>query len=473
METIVLPLTVPTGWTVPPFYKTASPADTAFALGLGAEAVVRLSNTIREEQNEETTQQLRDQHIKDAKRMANEFAAHVEQKERALTELQRSLQKIQDEAERKMSAMRRIVQERDEEIQRQHDLRDTMREQLKTEIQAVYQARIEEKDRQLLEIKEERKHKENEEEHRLLKAIQSLSLQRGASVKGKEGENQLEHLLQEACGDLPGYELVRTAQNTAEADFKMKWGAVKGLLESKNYDRPVPTKETEKFLRDIRSNPDIQFGLMISLNTAIVGHTRPGDIDIESVEDGRLAIFITNLLHVDDPIFVLHGVLTMLFKMLKHLPVTAENADTVQREERLRCAVARLTTLRNMLRGAYTGMKEMKQKLVILMDDQMASLQRAKEEEERILNELVNGGGEPEAAATASVSEDAAAATKPREKEECDICGALIARGQLPQHKKGKKCVKKSATAESGRGGGTQTLLDMRSFTATTPAAES
>lgn len=128
--------------------------------------------------------------------------------------------------------------------------------------------------------------------------------------------------------------------------------------EIKNYTRMVTTEEVEKFRRDLRLHPAVRGGILVSLRTGIVGHSRGGDIDVEFLEDGRAIIFLSNLLAREDVVSYLQ-VMRPLFQTLEisAKPVNDESAM-------VRALESKAALIANLLRSHATSVAKHKNSLV-------------------------------------------------------------------------------------------------------------
>lgn len=113
-------------------------------------------------------------------------------------------------------------------------------------------------------------------------------------TKGNDFEAAFRAKLVESFGVNPHFAIEDSARNGVghAGDFKMKWGEHTVLWECKDYDKPVPAAEVEKFKRDMKENPDARIGVMISRFTPIVGKTGSGDRHIEFLE-GKMYIYMS------------------------------------------------------------------------------------------------------------------------------------------------------------------------------------
>jgi len=115
-----------------------------------------------------------------------------------------------------------------------------------------------------------------------------------AKIKGNTYEEIIREKLTAVYGLCDRFTLESKGNNGVghEADFRMGLGEHKLLWETKHYGHTVPHDEVIKFLRDMKENPDVKIGIMISRFTPIVGKTKTGDRTVEFFE-GRMLIYLS------------------------------------------------------------------------------------------------------------------------------------------------------------------------------------
>ena len=74
-------------------------------------------------------------------------------------------------------------------------------------------------------------------------------------------------------------------------DFSMEMEAQVVMWELKNYGNVVPKAEVEKFLRDLKENPQAKIGVMISRSTDIYGKNHSGAI-LTEFDNDKIMIYI-------------------------------------------------------------------------------------------------------------------------------------------------------------------------------------
>jgi hypothetical protein len=148
------------------------------------------------------------------------------------------------------------------------------------------------------------------------------------TAKGAIGEIVFQDYLTKAFGSVGFREQFNLEYKGKEAhmgDIHMEVGDVKSLWEVKNYDTPVPKKEDEKFLKDMETNPQILYGVLVSLHTPIQNHKKSGSTDIRFLQDGRFVCYISEFLKSETPL----ETLLMLKPYIEALCEQAQNLRTL------------------------------------------------------------------------------------------------------------------------------------------------
>jgi hypothetical protein len=107
---------------------------------------------------------------------------------------------------------------------------------------------------------------------------------RGANVKtkGSDYEEEFGEKLRRHFGLCRGFSLKDTRLGSGhEMDFSMEMDGQVVLWELKNYTTVVPKVEVDKFLRDMKENPQAKVGVMISRSTDIYGKNLYGSMHTE------------------------------------------------------------------------------------------------------------------------------------------------------------------------------------------------
>lgn len=132
---------------------------------------------------------------------------------------------------------------------------------------------------------------------------------------GLQGESQFENIVQQF---MPiDYKLVNTAKVGKCGDFVMKYFSNKTnrkyslLIDIKNYRNTVPTREIEKFYRDIKLNSNMYGGLLLSLNSKISGISKVIDFQEFTSDHGIVPIIFAKTKQPE--------VICEIIKMMFHL----------------------------------------------------------------------------------------------------------------------------------------------------------
>ena len=185
-----------------------------------------------------------------------------------------------------LEARRRIVEE-----ERSRDIQDAVR---RTE--ELMEKLVSSKQEQLTKM-EAAYHTLNETIVRQSSEISKLSgniSKRAANVKtkGSDYEEEFGEKLKRNYGLCRGFTLKDTRLGMGhEMDFSMEMDGHTVLWELKNYTSTVPKAEVDKFLRDLKENPQAKVGVMISRSTDIYGKSYGGHF-ITEFDNDKIMIYI-------------------------------------------------------------------------------------------------------------------------------------------------------------------------------------
>ena len=131
-------------------------------------------------------------------------------------------------------------------------------------------------------LKQTYSEQENKLKHQLEKTLVSSEI-------GKHGELEFEELVNiyTRWGTL-----INTSKIPHSADLT---GSIKGcstMFEIKRYSSDVPTKEVDKFLRDMDEHPEVPLGVFISQKSNIIGKKSGNFIQISWTSRSQLLVFI-------------------------------------------------------------------------------------------------------------------------------------------------------------------------------------
>lgn len=328
-------LSVPNDYVVPKLYETADRTTVALALTLGAKAFEAVESEAVAKVRGET-------HTEAVKSAVAEAVATAEAQLAAMRREKRRAEEALEVAKARLEALDSSVAIQRSTIQK--EARESMAELLSakeeqiTRLQGLLDAQL----------------------GGLAQRFESLqsSLTKtftSSKEKGSVGEILVEQFIKKAfdCD----VSIISKEANTA--DIRMTKGPGQEYLwEVKNYTRMVSAEEVEKFRRDLRLHPEIRGGVMVSLRTGIVGHSRGGDIDIEFLEDGRAIVFLCNLMARDDVVFYLQ-MLRPLFQVLESAAKPAADDSAV-----VRALESKAALIANLLRSHAASVAKHKNSLV-------------------------------------------------------------------------------------------------------------
>lgn len=307
-----LEFAVPESYEVPAILRkesSESPQTFAAVLDLAAHAYQQLRIKSGEIQNQNLFEELRAQ---------------------ASADYEPRLKKLKQEAD-ESAATREILRRQNAELQQiQATIRQEERERAK-ELLADKDSQIQELRIQIRESRESSTRildgfqnlRQDFTKHQANLMATAVQQSQNSSIKGKKAEEELAELLINSFGtgqNGDDFTVAIVSKESYSADIHMQWLGAKLLWESKNYKDQVGMKEVQKFKRDLELNKEMCLGIMVSFHSGITGHMRAGNIDIEVLPDGRLAVYISNLADTNhhDPSYILQTLRPFMEIMVRY-----------------------------------------------------------------------------------------------------------------------------------------------------------
>jgi hypothetical protein len=274
-------LTVPVNYELPHIFSIADPVAVAQLLTLGAQGYQLFYTEGTKLRNQNVFEELKAQAAAEWEPKMKETKGLLEHASEQINQLKR---RLDSEAADRMSLEARI---REEERRNRQDL-------------------LTEKDQQIVSLKQHG-------DEMLKQVVESMNRMRekydkstaSSKVRGDIGEQYFAEFLTKTFGSGgrgETFSLEDTGKEGHKGDLHMEWRGSKSLWEVKNYTYTVPTPEVQKFLKDMETNPSMNFGVLVSLHSGIANHSKAGAIDISVLADGRFCIFISKFLAGEDPL---------------------------------------------------------------------------------------------------------------------------------------------------------------------------
>lgn len=203
---------------------------------------------------------------------------------------------------------------------------------------------------------------------------------RNANVKtkGSDYEEEFGTKLMKHYGISKGFKLVNTHLGSGhEMDFLMELEGQCVMWELKNYTSVVPKAEVEKFLRDLKENPQAKIGVMISRSTDIYGKNQMGSL-LTEFDGNKMMIYLNRFEEFcgedEGRIFQL---LTSLFRIWWNYHheenVTFDRAEVIRELEK---AVEELSKRRTEWRRHKAHLDELSRWTTDLLDESEMRLDR-------------------------------------------------------------------------------------------------
>ena len=293
---------------------TLSPETFQIALNLAIESIEHLHSStasygfkdaLKKEMQKHTSQleQLKQLHLSEKKALElkytslqaelqqqlSELKSHLTSSDTAYKSLRNQFETLQESASSAYTtSLQTIVQQK--ELQYTQEL---------SRIQSMHSGEL---DRMEKGVKERMDHCESHYSNALLR-IESLYAEKeqalrkeseklqGSSERGKAGEKEIEELFDQYTSWGP---LTNTSKLAHGTDRSCTVRNCLTLIEVKNYTSVVPSKEVEKFYRDMEQHQDAPFGVFLSLHSDITGKKSKGFFQIAWTPRSQMLVFINS-----------------------------------------------------------------------------------------------------------------------------------------------------------------------------------
>lgn len=146
-----------------------------------------------------------------------------------------------------------------------------------------------------------------------------------SAKKGQEGENWLYN---ELVRQFKSAEVLDCHNTSHKGDFTITMGDMKGMVESKNYTPNVSKREIVKFKKDMKSNADFRYGILVSLQSGVANHA---DLSLEFC-DGKPIVYLHDVRDQPFKIKIAYDICQLILKNIDSFDVTKEETQQKLKE---------------------------------------------------------------------------------------------------------------------------------------------
>jgi len=204
---------------------------------------------------------------------------------------------------------------------------------------------------------------------------------RAANVKtkGSDYEEEFGEKIKRNFGLCRGFKLKDTRLSSAghEMDFSMELEGQVVMWELKNYTATVPKAEVDKFLRDLKENPQAKISVMISRSTDIYGKSQMGSM-LTEFDNDKMMIYLNRFEEFcgDDEGRVFQMLMSLFRVWWEYHREESNVFDRVEMVRELEKAVEDISKRRTDWRRHKAHLDEMSRWTVDLLDESEVRLDR-------------------------------------------------------------------------------------------------
>ena len=147
-----------------------------------------------------------------------------------------------------------------------------------------------------------------------------------SSKKGVEGENWVYN---ELLRQFKTSNVEDCHAKGHRGDFTITDGSVKGMIESKNYKKNVPKREILKFRKDIETNAELNYGILVSLKSGVV---TKNDFSLEFCS-GKPVVYLHNVHAEPYKIKIAYNLCKLILKNMDCFDITKEENQQLLKEK--------------------------------------------------------------------------------------------------------------------------------------------
>ena len=171
-----------------------------------------------------------------------------------------------------------------------------------------------------------------------------------SSIKGQEGEDWVYN---ELLRCFPSANIEDHHAKGHKGDFSINEEGRIGMVESKNYNRNVNKKEIKKFYKDMETNDQINYGLLLSLKAGVVSRD---DLSLKFVS-GKPIIFVHEARKYPYKIIAAYKICQLILKNMDCFDIKKEENQHRMRDK-IKTMTARKTKLFTILKNFTTEIEE-------------------------------------------------------------------------------------------------------------------
>lgn len=186
------------------------------------------------------------------------------------------------------TSIQEIVKQKEDQYQKEIERLQQLHKSMTQSLENQARERVSQCDTQHKESLEKLKELYKEKEAKLRKEFEKTLV---SSERGKQGEKEFEDLVKEY---VLWPQLVNMSKTSHGTDRGCRIRNCNTLFEIKNYTNDVPSKEVEKFERDMAENSDTPLGVFISLNTNIVSKKSGNFLLMNWTSKNQLLLYINS-----------------------------------------------------------------------------------------------------------------------------------------------------------------------------------
>ena len=242
-----------------PDISSFSPEENLMMIKIGSEAIVKGRNFVAGMSQKEIYKKFQDENKEEIRKLEINILVEKEMSKKMEERMSEMYDAQVLQMKKQLELVNQQIKVANQQIQEYESENNGKIEEISEKIREKYNLLLQEKDRQ---------NQQNREVFDEAKNLLTNTQHKSLKAKGNDGEDTFESL-SETFRDFAGYKIENKSKQSHKGDFHLFFQDFNILVDVKNYNGNVQSKEVKKIETDLSTNHNVSYAWLVSLNSNI------------------------------------------------------------------------------------------------------------------------------------------------------------------------------------------------------------